>query len=195
MTRVLALITMGAIAALVTAALLSLNPSNPHAKKLAAARIEKVSAEIEAAVDRAEQLPVTGSAAKEGSALALVALGWHESHFRSDVADCSACDGRTRLCDHGTSVSAYQMKKGAWGGHTREDVCADPTLAASLALKLLSSHRSTMPAAFRAYARGDSRVKSKPSREIIELHARLLSRFRFRVLHLDRTQINLRPTP
>ena len=185
--------TITPLAALILSALLSLNPRPNTDADMARAVV--VAQEIEAAVEGADKLPVTGDAAKEGSALALVAVGWHESKFRADIADCRACDGKSALCDRGTSISSFQMKQRAWGGNTREQVCADGSLAASLSLRLMASHKVSMPGVFRAYARGGAEMPSKPAAEITAIYEKLLNKFRFRFIHKVVTEVSPAPTP
>lgn len=174
---------------LLMAAILSLHAPQTPATDYDRERAVVVAGEIADAVESAEKLPTSGPQAKEGAALALVAIGWHESKFREDIADCRACDGKSALCDHGTSVTAFQMKKRAWGGRTRKEVCEDGSLAASLALSLLARQEAPMPGLFQAYARGGIGMPSRPAVEINQIYERLLRKFKLKAVHKKTTEV------
>lgn len=118
-----------------------------------------------AEVADSDPLPFAGKDAKGAGAVALVVVAWHESaHLDPGVIDCSACPLGGPRCDRGRSVSAFQLHQGmAWRGNTREDICQDNVLAASLALHWLSYHGRRTKAVggmYRGYAAGDPAIKS-----------------------------------
>lgn len=98
-------------------------------------RLDGIATDIASIVATTDRLPFTGPAAADATAVLLVSIGEHESAFRSGVQDCSLCDGSTARCDHGRSVSIYQLQRPAFGGFSREDVCEDNWLATYLALR------------------------------------------------------------
>lgn len=125
----------------------------------AAARLARIADTVAASVERAETLPFrcsSGAArceeAERASVIALVTIGWHESKFAEDVADCRRCERPTKWCDGGRAVTAYQMQRGAWLGETRGALCADPVLAGTVALAELARRNVPIEAAFYGYA-------------------------------------------
>lgn len=135
-------------------------------------RLRAVAQDYWEAVEAAPRTPIHGEAGKEASALALVALAAHESHFWSKVQDCSACVMGGEFCDHGLSVTAFQLREGsgAWGVYTREQLCESNVLATERALILLNRHRkagSTL-GLFKGYAHGGRRQAAK---EMDEMYA------------------------
>jgi len=126
-------------------------------------RLHQVAADTWAEVESTpvESLPFVGEAAREATALALVAAADHESGYWSKVQDCSACFRGSQYCDKGLSITLYQLREGsgAWGKHTREELCADNRLATQQALKhLLRTRRAgTTLSLMRGYARGGRR--------------------------------------
>lgn len=123
------------------------------------ARLCGIAHDIVDAVDHATRLPFDGPAAKEASAIALLAVAHHESGLRANIQDCSLCDAAltdgSGWCDGGRSISMYQLMVGrAWAGHTREEICTDNRLATKLALRWLThfSRNATPATMFRTYA-------------------------------------------
>lgn len=126
------------------------------------ARLDPLAAAIAAAVLAAPALPFEGPAAREASALGLVALAAGESGWRAEVIDCRVTG------DHGRSVSAWQlMTPWAWAGRSRADICSSVPLAAGLALRALGLHgaqaRSHL-SMFYGYASGSASRPSKAGR-------------------------------
>lgn len=118
-----------------------------------------------ASVAEVEPVPFAGEGARHAGAIAMAVVAWHESaHLDPGIIDCSACPVGGPRCDRGQSVSAFQLMKGvSWMGNTREDICQDNALAASLALHWLSYHgrrTKTVGGMYRGYAAGDPGVKS-----------------------------------
>lgn len=107
-----------------------------------------------------------------GSSMALVAIAQHESGFASDVETCK------RTGDGGRSVSLFQLQgPWAWDGHTRAEVCSSVTLAASLALSVLSRHSKCTPRGiFMAYASGDCARKSDAGEALYQSWVRLTAK-------------------
>lgn len=112
---------MSSLLQLVTAAIISLAPQLPPET------VERYAADIESAAQGELDL-----------ALSLVATQDAESSWRSDVETCKV------LGDGGAAATAWQLHKHWYSGHTRAEVCASNTLAASLAASALIalSHRT-----------------------------------------------------
>lgn len=131
------------------------------------ARLERVAEDIDLAVALG-QTPFRGPAASDAAAVALVAIGQHESGFRAAVGNC-LING-----DGGRSVTFYQLMRGAaWDGHTRADLCPSGPLAAYLALGVLNRYTApckvrTPIAFFRAYAAGSCAAASRAATDICE---------------------------
>lgn len=89
---------------------------------------------------------------EEVSALALVAVAFHESGFAADVQDCSRCVPGGEWCDHGRAQTAYQMQRNNWDGNTRAAICEDFGLATRLAYKALGKGRGSWKNKFMTYA-------------------------------------------
>lgn len=115
-------------------------------------------------------LPLPGT--PERSALALVAIAYHESAFRADVSDCRTVGFAE------PSITAFQLHgPWSWGGHTRRELCADVRLAASRALYVLarqSARCRSIERGFWGYASGNCGRSTKAAREIIAIWRRLL---------------------
>lgn len=98
-------------------------------------------------------LPFRGSGARQASALALVAIAFHESAFRADVADCR------RLGTFEPSITMFQLHGSfARGPHSKTDLCASVRLAADRALFVLAhqGHRCATPRQWHSgYASGN----------------------------------------
>lgn len=104
------------------------------------ARYCAIAGDIEAVV-KAEPVAFDGPGAQTAAAVALVAVAWHESGFKAGVQDCSICTGANPWCDRGRSVSMFQLHEGrAWQGRTRQELCTDNRLAATLAHRLLTGN-------------------------------------------------------
>jgi hypothetical protein len=134
-------------------------------------RLSTVAADIALAVDMAPSLPFSGPAAREATALALVAIAGHESGFQARYATCASTGDR--LAHHGPaegrSISLWQLMRGwAWGEYSRAEICPEtPTdsrpLAAWLALRVLRLHGARcrrVQSWFNGYAAGDCSVRS-----------------------------------
>lgn len=119
-------------------------------------RLHGIAIDVASAVESAEVLPFDGDAAKEATALALIGTAFHESKFRADVQDCSLCSGKTAWCDHGRSVSIYQLM--LWRKSDRAKVCASNAAATKAALATLVKHArysGSSRSMFCGYASGD----------------------------------------
>jgi hypothetical protein len=68
---------------------------------------------------------------KEEATLLLVTNAG-ESSLRRDVETCE------KTGDGGLAISSYQLHWWHWGGYSRSEICARPTLATGLALRALS---------------------------------------------------------
>jgi hypothetical protein len=115
-------------------------------------RLEDMAVAIVSAVEQRDHLhawlgsvaplPFTGSGADAATALALVAIAYHESGFSARVADCRRIGAFER------SVTAFQLHGPfARGSYTEAEVCASPRLAAERALYVfaLHGHRCATP--------------------------------------------------
>jgi hypothetical protein len=67
------------------------------------------------------------------SAALLAVTAWRESDFLEVVEDCR------RTGDGDRAISSYQLHWRHWAGRSREQVCADPRLAARLAYASLAA--------------------------------------------------------
>jgi hypothetical protein len=112
-------------------------------------------------------LPVDGKDARRRTALALVAIAYHESGFDARVSDCR------RVGSDFPSISAFQLLgRFARGPYTRAELCASPRLAAKRALFVLAHHAKrcgSMVKALRGYASGDGGKPTKAGRELHDL--------------------------
>lgn len=120
------------LAGLTLAAILSLLPATAD-QAAERARLDPLAAAIAAAV-LAGALPFEGPAAKEGSALALAAIAWHESNFDARVLDCR------RKGTRGDATAFQLLGPMARGGYTVAELCASFRLAADRALAVLVTH-------------------------------------------------------
>jgi len=122
---------MNTIAEIALTAILSL--ATPRSAPLP--RLEKLADDISLAA-MLQESPFTGEAAREASALALVAIARTESdHFRLRVLDCD------ESADGGRTFTAFGLMRGmAWYGASKEDLCPTGPLAAFNALKVLRHH-------------------------------------------------------
>ncbi len=97
----------------------------------------------------------SGDAGSEATTVALYAVARHESGFWGKVQDCSICFPGSAWCDHGRSVTLYQIMRGSgWGTYTRQELCSDNRKASERAAIVLgrSAGRSSTLAMFNAYA-------------------------------------------
>lgn len=156
MTRHLADVTLTAILSLAAPPAVDVDAERP--------RLEALAVAIAAAVDERDALatwlhgsvtplPFRGQAAREATALALVAIAYHESAFAADVADCR------RVGAFEPSITAFQLHGPfARGPYSRLEVCSAPRLAAERALFVLAHQgaRCATPARwFSGYASGN----------------------------------------
>jgi hypothetical protein len=121
-------------------------------------RLLSVRDDILAEAETMVPLPFEGDAMVEASALALATVANHEGSFSAGVQDCSACYIGSPICDHGHSITLYQLhdKSGTWGTFTREELCAENRYATRQALTHLRRGRSVSDVGrlFKVYARG-----------------------------------------
>lgn len=114
---------------------------------------------INAAVDSPiTELPFDGPAAKEASAIALVAIARNESDFNQKVRDCRVKG------DNGRSISVFQLINGPGRmKHTEKEICEDDTLAARLSLNVLTWYRYTgsSKSLFQGYGTGYANLTSR----------------------------------
>lgn len=91
-------------------------------------------------------------ATTDSEALALVALGKTESHFRKDVRRCKITG------DGGRSITGWQIQH--FGPYTREELCESDKLAAERALAIFNGYVKTcgnVERAFNGYTSGKCR--------------------------------------
>lgn len=98
-------------------------------------------------------------------AISLLTIAAHESSLRPSVANCE------RTGDHGRSIGLWQIQRHWWRGHSRDEICSDPTLAAHLAAK---AWRRT--GSFRAYAGCQFDLPCKAADEMSAMRAKYLRR-------------------
>lgn len=106
------------------------------------------------AVGQAEPI-FAGEAAPEATALALYAVTAHESGFHEGVQDCSACWIGGPLCDHGKSITLFQLQGPlSWGPYTRQQLCSDNARATERGRFVLSKYQraGTTHGLFAGYA-------------------------------------------
>ncbi len=160
---------------LAIAALLSLN-QNPAER----ARLSTFGVDIAHVVSERDEIAAWLSPAvdaipssRERTVLALVAIAWHESGLRADVADCRV-NG-----DVGQAFTAFQLRGPyAFGGSSVRSLCRSPRLAAHRALAVLSRHgRCGEERAFLGYASGRCTQTSAAARRQIAIWRRLIVRF------------------
>ena len=151
---------------------------HPEPEVARAARLALVAADqaraVALEVDEGRAL-FTGPAARAGEALALVAIGQHESGFAEAFGRCEASG------DHGRSLTFYQLMKGAaWFGHRREEICPSGVLAARLALRVLHGYKTRCAPRpmswFRGYASGNCGVPTQAADELCTAWERLARR-------------------
>lgn len=166
-------LTLAAILSLARAPAVDVIAERPRLERIAAdvARVVVHHDEIAAWISGDPPLPFAGSAAREASALALVAIAHHESGFRAEVEDC-----RIVGTDH-PSVTAFQLwGPFARGGHSRRALCTSPALAAERALWTLAHQAARVrspAAAFRGYASGSGAIRSRAATRQCALWERL----------------------
>lgn len=120
-------------------------------------RLTAIAADIALAVELG-RIPFAGPAAREAAAVALVAIGFHESGWRVEVGDCRV-RGDLGISRTG-SVSFWQLLGPfSRAGSSVEDVCENHSLAALLALRVLDIHSDNCPhgpwlSAFQGYSGG-----------------------------------------
>jgi hypothetical protein len=161
------------LAELVTSALLYLRPIEADRARLAAFG-QDIAAVVEEHAEVEEWLgdPMPHRA-RERTALALVAVAYHESALREDVATCQVVG-----TDH-PSITAFQLWGSfAYGGLSRSELCRSPRQAARRALAVLAHHgRCGEERAFWGYASGRCNAVSAAAKRQIALWRRLVVRF------------------
>jgi hypothetical protein len=132
--------------------------------------LERVAEDI-ASVVQDEDAPhaFDGPAAKEATAVLLVAIAAHESGFAHDVDDCR------RRGDSGRSRTMWQIMGTVFlEGHTTTEICKDRRLAAKLALHIVAKtwakNRNGAPQRLvNAYASGQFGIESRAAMDICNM--------------------------
>jgi len=155
------------LATLVLAALAAL-PRPPGGTR--ESRAEAVDAIVAAANERPlfeRAAGSDGTAEIAATALVLAAVAQHESSFDPRVGSCVV---------HGGGAISYFQLLGAYslGGHTKAEVCASPSLAAKLALRVLHLQKRRckqcdLSGWLAGYASGSPSRPSRTSRETEKL--------------------------
>lgn len=143
---------------LALAAILSVTDAADEAERH---RLTMIAADVALAVELG-RVPFVGPAAKEAAVVALVAIGHGESMWRAEVGDCRV-RGDLRISRIGSLGYWQILGPFARHGSGVEDICANDSLAAWLALRVLDIHSMqarTWGGAFLGYASGSA---SKPS--------------------------------
>lgn len=124
-------------------------------------RLEEMASAIAEAVEEREQVNawLPGAAplpfSPELSVVALVAIAYHEGGLRAEVSDCRITGDRLphQPLHAGRAIGDWQLQRGAWGGHSRREICGSVRLGARLALAHLARQSRRSPAAtFGGYA-------------------------------------------
>lgn len=153
------------LSAVVLASVLSFSKNSEHVNGEDLPRLEALAVTIAEVVREKGCLFPEEKNCEEVTALALVAVAFHESGFASDVQDCSRCVIGGAWCDHGRAISLYQMQRNNWQGHARAAVCKDNRLATSLAYDSLAKPRGSWKNKFRVYA-----GRKHTGAELLQLH-------------------------
>lgn len=98
---------------------------------------------------------ILGASGTDRDALALVALGKTESHFRRDVRRCKITG------DGGKSITGWQIQH--FGPYTRDELCASDALAAERAIAIFNGYVKTcgsVERAFQGYTSGSCKSKN-----------------------------------
>jgi hypothetical protein len=146
---------------LIMGVMIALMPANARPKPDSAqmATYEAIAQGINAAVDSPiVELPFDGPAAKEASAIALVAIARNESDFDQAVRDCR------RKGDGGRSISTFQLINGPGRmKYSEKDICSDDALAARLGLNVLTWYKGVweIKSLFQGYATGSPSLTSR----------------------------------
>ena len=115
----------------------------------------------------AEQTPVfCGEASVDATALAMIAVGEHESGWHPGAQSGELCN-RGAWCDRGASRGLWQVNVAGWDGWSKADIDGNVRLQATLSIRLLRRFRgrSSTAALFSAYASGGGKV-SRVGRDI-----------------------------
>lgn len=153
-----------------TAYILGVMMSLPGVRPEAEGRLRAVAADIATVVeDPDEAQPFEDH---KRSALALVAVAYHESGLRRDVQHCKV-NG-----DAGRSITLWQLMRGrSWEGHTRERLCADNLAATRAALHTLMRARTAdLAGRLRGYTSGSAAVDNRAAREMLAIYWTLARR-------------------
>lgn len=116
------------------------------------------------AIEVAEPIAAVATTLEE--AALLLVTNYAESTFRREVEDCRV------LGDGGKAASGFQLHKWTRAGHSQAEVCADPVLAASLALRMLN-RGSIVRSKFALYTGG--RTDSGEVSRRVRLYRRVLA--------------------
>jgi hypothetical protein len=131
-------LTLTAILSLAGAPSVDVAKEQPRLERFAAAIVHAVDARADMAAwmpGSVVPLPFKGPEARAATALALVAIAFHESGFNAKVSDCR------RLGAFEPSITAFQLH-GVFsrGPYTMKELCRSPRLAAERALYVFSHH-------------------------------------------------------
>lgn len=110
-----------------------------------------------------------GEAKAEATTAVLYAIARHESGFWAKVQDCSICYYGSAWCDHGRSITLFQLREGSgtWGTYTRKELCEDNLKATErTALVLRGFSKSTTLMMFNSYAGGGLLRPVRAAREL-----------------------------
>lgn len=153
------------LSAVVLASILSFAQKSEHVNGEDRPRLEKLAVTIAEVVHEKGCIISSEKDCEESTALALVAVAFHEAGLAADVQDCSRCVIGGAWCDHGRAISLYQMQWNNWQGHARADICRDNKLATSLAYDALAKSKGTWKNKFRVYA-----GRKHTGAELLQLH-------------------------
>lgn len=157
------------LTAVVLASILHVTANSHHVNGEDLPRLKQVAATIVSVTKEKGCIVSTDEDCELTTAMALVGIDFHESGFASDVQDCSKCVLGGAYCDHGRAQTAFQLQYNNWGGHTRNEICADFNLATSLAYDALAKGKGSWKNKFRVYA-----GRAKSGKELQDVHESLL---------------------
>ena len=134
-------------------------------------RVGNIAADICTVSEAAPMWPHKSGAIR--TALAIVAIGWHESRFNADVQMCKR--------GHKSSVGLFQLEGPyAFGPYTREELCGSTLFQSERALAILRrySNRPTWGSMYAGYHNGSASTVA--GEEIGALYTTLLKRYKLK---------------